>query len=85
MEMNEQDELEQERLRQEKVPPGVYRHFKGKEYEVLGISRDSETLKEKVVYRALYGARGLWRRSPEMFLEEVEVNGKRVPRFQKID
>jgi len=63
---------------------GRYRHFKGAEYEVLGIARHSETMEEMVVYRALYGERGLWVRPLAMFLEEVEVDGKLRPRFSRI-
>jgi cyclomaltodextrinase / maltogenic alpha-amylase / neopullulanase len=61
---------------------GEYRHYKGNKYEVIGIATHSETLEELVVYRALYGERGLWVRPLTMFLEEVEVDGKRMPRFQ---
>jgi hypothetical protein len=60
---------------------GRYRHYKGKEYEVLGIARHSETLEEMVVYRALYGQEQMWVRPLEMFMEEVEVEGGKVPRF----
>jgi cyclomaltodextrinase / maltogenic alpha-amylase / neopullulanase len=63
---------------------GRYRHFKGRQYEVIGVARDSETLQEKVVYRALYGARELWLRSPEMFSEVVQREGAAVPRFEFI-
>ena len=61
---------------------GKYRHYKGKEYEVIGIAKHSETLEELVVYQALYGERGLWVRPIKMFLEEVEVDGKKMPRFE---
>ena len=54
---------------------GKYKHFKGKEYEVIGIAKNSETLEEFVVYRALYGEYGLWVRPLSMFLEIVEKNG----------
>jgi len=64
------------------LKPGRYRHFKGKEYEVIGVARDSETLEDVVVYRALYGGRGLWVRPFDMFTEEVERDGKRSPRFR---
>jgi len=60
---------------------GVYRHFKGKEYEVIGIAKHSETLEELVVYRALYGERGLWVRPSKMFTEEVEKDNYKEPRF----
>ena len=64
---------------------GVYEHFKGKRYRVLGIARHSETLEELVVYKALYGDHDLWTRPLHMFLGEKEVNGKKVPRFQYIE
>jgi hypothetical protein len=68
---------------------GKYRHFKGKLYEVIGIARHSETLEELVVYRGLFnspefGQDALWVRPLSMFLEEVEVDGKRVKRFEYI-
>lgn len=63
---------------------GKYEHYKGKQYEVIGIAKHSETLEEMVVYRALYRERGLWARPLEMFLEEVEVSGKKMPRFKYI-
>lgn len=61
---------------------GKYRHYKGKEYEVIGIARHSETFEELVVYRALYDDFNLWVRPLKMFLEKVEANGKKVLRFQ---
>jgi hypothetical protein len=61
--------------------PGRYRHYKGREYTVLGVARHSETLEELVVYRQEYGERGLWVRPLAMFVEEIEVDGRRVPRF----
>jgi hypothetical protein len=63
---------------------GKYRHFKGNEYEVIGTAKDSETLKEMVVYRALYGDNELWVRPLEMFLENVKVEGEEAPRFKYI-
>lgn len=60
---------------------GKYRHYKGKEYEVLGIAKHSETLEELVVYRALYGEHEIWVRPLAMFLEVVEIDGNKVPRF----
>jgi len=63
---------------------GKYRHYKGKEYEVIGIAKHSETLEETVVYQALYGERGVWVRPVKMFFEEVEVDGKKMPRFEYI-
>lgn len=69
------------------VKPGKYQHYKGKFYEVIGVARHSETLEELVAYRALYdsdefGKNALWVRPKKMFLENVTVDGKRVPRFK---
>jgi hypothetical protein len=61
--------------------PGRYRHYKGNDYEVLGVATHSETGEKLVVYRALYGARGLWVRPVGMFGESVTVGEKPVPRF----
>ena len=61
---------------------GRYRHYKGKEYEVLEVARHSETEEEMVVYRTLYGEFGLWVRPLSMFLETVEINGELQPRFR---
>ena len=66
------------------ILPGRYRHFKGNEYEVLGVAKHSETLEEMVVYRALYGERGLWVRPASMWNETVERDGKRFQRFTRI-
>lgn len=63
------------------VQPGLYRHFKGNEYEVLFCARHSETREEMVVYRALYGERGLWVRPAAMWNEMVERDGKIFRRF----
>ena len=62
------------------LKPGRYRHFKGNEYELLGIARHSETMEEMVVYRALYGEGGCWGRPRSMWYEPVEYNGKTVRR-----
>ena len=64
--------------------PGLYRHYKGGEYRVLGLARHSETLEPLVVYQALYGAGGLWVRPAGMFIETIEVGGRRVPRFARV-
>jgi hypothetical protein len=61
---------------------GRYRHYKGKEYTVIGVARHSETEEELVVYRKDYGDHGLWVRPLAMFMESVEVSGRSVPRFQ---
>jgi hypothetical protein len=67
------------------VQPGRYRHYKGHEYEVLGVARHSETEEEYVVYRALYGDRGLWIRPTTMFEELIVVEGRHVPRFDPLE
>jgi len=64
------------------VPAGRYRHYKGKEYTVLGVARHSETHEELVVYRPEYGDRSLWVRPRAMFQDEVLVGGRSVPRFK---
>ena len=63
---------------------GKYRHFKGMEYEVVGLAKHSETLAPMVVYRALYGDGGLWVRPAEMWQESVTRDGKTQPRFTYI-
>ena len=64
---------------------GKYEHYKGGQYEVLGIAKHSETLEELVVYKKLYDDFGLWVRPLKMFLEEVEFKGAKVPRFKYIE
>lgn len=66
------------------IRPGRYRHFKGKEYEVIGMARHSETLEPMVVYRALYGDGDLWVRPAAMWSETVERDGRVQPRFTYI-
>jgi hypothetical protein len=66
------------------IRPGRYRHYKGHDYEVIGVAKHSETEEEFVIYRALYGERGLWIRPAAMFLETVMVDGLARPRFQRI-
>lgn len=63
------------------LKPGKYRHFKGGEYELIGLAKHSETLEEMVVYRALYGEGGLWVRPVSMWEETVCHEGKEVIRF----
>ena len=67
------------------LQPGLYRHYKGPEYRVLGVARHSESEEEVVVYQALYGEYGLWVRPLEMFTSDVEVDGERVPRFAFVE
>ncbi len=64
--------------------PGRYRHYKGNEYRVVGLARHSETLEVLVVYDALYGEGGRWVRPAAMFMETVELGGRRVPRFERL-
>ena len=67
------------------IKPGIYRHYKGKLVEVMQIASHSETLEKMVVYRHTEGDREVWVRPLKMFLETVEISGKRVPRFQYLD
>ena len=67
------------------VRPGRYRHFKGGEYEVLGMAHHSETEEELVVYRPLYNDSGLWVRPAAMWCETVERDGRVQPRFARIE
>lgn len=69
---------------------GIYKHFKGGIYKVLDVAIDSETLEEIVIYMALYECRdfgigSLWVRPKKMFEEMVEIDGKKVPRFEYIE
>lgn len=66
------------------LKPGKYRHFKGKEYELIGVARHSETLEPMVVYRAMYGDGGLWVRPAAMWNETVNREDYHGPRFQYI-
>ena len=69
---------------------GIYRHYKGNKYQVIGVAHNSETLEPLVVYQALYesseyGKDSLWVRPKEMFLETVTLNGQSIPRFSLIE
>lgn len=64
---------------------GVYKHFKGNEYEVLAVATHSETLEPMVVYRALYGDGGIWVRPLSMWNETVELDGVKQKRFTYVD
>lgn len=72
--------------KENKIEKGLYEHYKGKQYEVIGLARHSETVEELVVYKALYptdyGDESLWVRPLAMFKETVVVNGRKVPRFK---
>lgn len=89
MEQNDRDASEGKRMTYEEAVKtilcGKYRHFKGKEYEVLGIARHSEDESPLVVYRALYGDFGLWVRPAAMWNEAVERDGKTFKRFEKVE
>ena len=62
-----------------------FRHFKGGRYRLEGFAKDSETLEEMVVYRALYGEGGLWVRPAKMFFETIERDGKTMKRFEPVE
>ena len=62
-----------------------FRHFKGNLYRIEGFAKDSETLEQMVVYRALYGEGGLWVRPAKMFLETIELDGKTMKRFELVE
>ena len=66
------------------IETGKYRHFKGNEYEVLYIAKHSETMEDMVVYRALYGEKGVWVRPAAMWEETITRDGKTFKRFEKI-
>jgi hypothetical protein len=66
------------------TPPGLYRHYKGMQYQVIDTVRHSETLEPMTLYRALYGQRGLWVRPAAMFNEEVVIDGVRQLRFTPV-
>ncbi|QAU25220.1 DUF1653 domain-containing protein [Dyella sp. M7H15-1] len=67
------------------IATGIYRHYKGQNYRVLGTARHSETMEKLVVYQALYGDFGLWVRPASMFTESVELDGEPIPRFALIE
>jgi hypothetical protein len=66
------------------IPVGVYRHYKGNQYEVVGFARHSETLEDMVIYRALYGEGAAWVRPLAMWENLIEVDGKTVKRFEYV-
>lgn len=66
------------------LKPGIYKHFKGNEYQLLHIAKHSETMEEMVVYRALYGADEIWVRPASMWSETVRTDTYTGPRFRYI-
>ncbi len=69
------------------IKTGLYQHYKGKEYEVIGIAKHSETLEELVIYKALYdsedfGKNAIWARPVSMFTDTITIDGKEIPRFE---
>lgn len=72
-------------MSEEVLPPGRYRHYKGGEYEVIGVARHSESEEQLVVYRCLYDNNSLWVRPLQMFIEKVKFNDREVPRFLRIE
>lgn len=64
------------------IKTGIYQHYKGKLYQVIGLARHSENLEELVVYQSMYGDYGLWTRPLKMFTEDILIDGKNVPRFR---
>ncbi len=71
-------------MSESELKTGRYRHYKGGEYQVLGVARHSETEEQLVVYRPLYGERGLWVRPLAMFTETIERDGLVQPRFELV-
>jgi hypothetical protein len=67
------------------IMQGIYKHYKGNKYEVVGIAKHSETEEELVVYFAVKNPEQLWVRPLTMFNEEIELNGERIKRFEKTD
>ena len=64
---------------------GIYKHYKGNLYELIDVANHSETLEKMVVYRALYGEKEMWVRPASMWEETVEIDGKKVSRFEFVE
>ena len=67
------------------IPLGIYRHYKGNQYEVIGFAKHSETYEDMVVYKALYDEHGIWVRPLAMWDNPIDIDGKTVKRFEYID
>jgi hypothetical protein len=67
------------------IEKGIYKHYKGNLYEVLMTAQHSETEEWMVVYKALYGEKGIWVRPYDMFMEKIDIDGRLVPRFEKVE
>ncbi len=72
-------------MTKQELKPGIYRHYKGKDYQVIGTAQHSETLETLVVYKPLYNDSGLWVRPFSMFTEDILQDGKELPRFRFIN
>ena len=64
---------------------GIYEHYKGNKYMLVGVANHSETLEKLVIYKALYGEGELWARPLNMFFEDINIDGKNIPRFKLLD
>ena len=73
------------KLASQRPKPGIYRHYKGQLYEVIETALHTDTYQALVVYRALYGEGNLWVRPRSVFLGEIEIEGAKVPRYQRVE
>jgi len=71
-------------MTEKQIPLGIYRHYKGNEYEVIGFSKHSESLEDMVIYKALYGDGGIWVRPLSMWENPIEIDGDTVKRFEYV-
>lgn len=78
--------MTEESLKTPKIEPGIYEHYKGKRYEVIGVAMHSEDLQPYVIYKPLYESESeYWIRPYDMFFETVTIDGETVPRFKKVE